>query len=332
MKKFVNFLKEYSIFAILVVLAVIFSMGNPAFLKPSNILTILRQSCIMGILGMGEMSLIVVGGLNLSMGACVALTTVLLAVFTVNMGLPWGVAILISVVINTVIGCLTGVIINKTKIIPMIGTLAISNLVSGVAYIICNGLPISGIPNSLKFFYQGSVGFMPMPIIIAAVVIIIMGIMFKFTYFGRQIFATGSNREAARLSGVNADKIFIAAYTICGFMCSIAGLLMLGRMGSGTANTANTVDMEVLSALVIGGVSMLGGEGKVTKAVGGFLLITMLTNGMTLNGVNEYVQKVVTGGVFLLSVVLDSYQHGTFTLMRHIQSPKKAIKEAETNG
>ena len=115
-------------------------------------------------------------------------------------------------------------------------------------------------------------------------------------------------------------------------MCSIAGLLMLGRMGSGTANTANTVDMEVLSALVIGGVSMLGGEGKVTKAVGGFLLITMLTNGMTLNGVNEYVQKVVTGGVFLLSVVLDSYQHGTFTLMRHIQSPKKAIKEAETNG
>ena len=173
---------------------------------------------------------------------------------------------------------------------------------------------------------------MPMPIIIAAVVIIIMGIMFKFTYFGRQIFATGSNREAARLSGVNADKIFIAAYTICGFMCSIAGLLMLGRMGSGTANTANTVDMEVLSALVIGGVSMLGGEGKVTKAVGGFLLITMLTNGMTLNGVNEYVQKVVTGGVFLLSVVLDSYQHGTFTLMRHIQSPKKAIKEVETNG
>ena len=332
MKKFVNFLKEYSIFAILVVLTVIFSMGNPAFLKPSNILTILRQSCIMGILGMGEMSLIVVGGLNLSMGACVALTTVLLAVFTVNMGLPWGVAILISVVINTVIGFLTGVIINKTKIIPMIGTLAISNLVSGVAYIICNGLPISGIPNSLKFFYQGSVGFMPMPIIIAAVVIIIMGIMFKFTYFGRQIFATGSNREAARLSGVNADKIFIAAYTICGFMCSIAGLLMLGRMGSGTANTANTVDMEVLSALVIGGVSMLGGEGKVTKAVGGFLLITMLTNGMTLNGVNEYVQKVVTGGVFLLSVVLDSYQHGTFTLMRHIQSPKKAIKEAETNG
>ena len=331
MKKFVNFLKEYSIFAILVVLTVIFSMGNPAFLKPSNILTILRQSCIMGILGMGEMSLIVVGGLNLSMGACVALTTVLLAVFTVNMGLPWGVAILISVVINTVIGFLTGVIINKTKIIPMIGTLAISNLVSGVAYIICNGLPISGIPNSLKFFYQGSVGFMPMPIIIAAV-IIIMGIMFKFTYFGRQIFATGSNREAARLSGVNADKIFIAAYTICGFMCSIAGLLMLGRMGSGTANTANTVDMEVLSALVIGGVSMLGGEGKVTKAVGGFLLITMLTNGMTLNGVNEYVQKVVTGGVFLLSVVLDSYQHGTFTLMRHIQSPKKAIKEAETNG
>ena len=316
MKKLIDIIKEYSIFAIIIVLAAVFAIGNPAFVKTSNIITILRQSCIMGILGMGEMSLIVVGGLNLSMGACVALSTVLLAVFTVNLGIPWFIALILAVIANTLIGLCTGLVINKTRIIPMIGTLAISNLVSGAAYIICNGLPIRGITDPLKFFYQGSVGVLPMPIIIAALVIITMGIIFKFTYFGRQLFATGSNREAARLSGVNSDRIFITAYTICGLMCGIAGLLMLGRMGSGTANTANTIDMEVLAALVIGGVSMMGGEGKVTKAVGGIVLITMLTNGMTLNGINEYVQKVVTGGVFLLSVVLDSYQHGNFTLLQ----------------
>ena len=148
-----------------------------------------------------------------------------------------------------------------------------------------------------------------MPIVIAAVIVVIMGIIFKYTYFGRKIFATGSNREAARLSGINADRIFVSCYTICGTLCSIAALLMIGRMGSGQPNCGATLDMDVLSALVIGGVSFLGGEGKVTKAIGGIILIVMLTNGLTLCGVNEYIQKVITGGVFMFAVVLDSYQH-----------------------
>ncbi len=260
------------------------------------------------------------------MGSCVALSTVLLAVMTVNMGVPWGLALIITILVNVCIGFLTGVVINKTKIIPMIGTLAISNMISGIAYIICNGLPISGFPTQLRYFYQGTVGILPMPIIIAAVVVILMGVVFKFTYFGRRLFATGSNREAARLSGINADRIVVTAYTICGAMCGIAGLLMLGRMGSGAANVGTTLDMDVLAALVIGGVSMMGGEGKVTKAVCGIVLITMLTNGMTLNGINDYVQKVVTGGVFLLAVVLDSYQHGNFVLMRHLKPMNKEEK------
>ncbi len=325
-KKAIGIAKEYTIFFIIIILGIIFTLGNPSFLTWKNVVTILRQSCIMGILGMGEMALIIVGGLNLSMGSCVALSTVLLAVMTVNMGVPWGLALIITILVNVCIGFLTGVVINKTKIIPMIGTLAISNMISGIAYIICNGLPISGFPTQLRYFYQGTVGILPMPIIIAAVVVILMGVVFKFTYFGRRLFATGSNREAARLSGINADRIVVTAYTICGAMCGIAGLLMLGRMGSGAANVGTTLDMDVLAALVIGGVSMMGGEGKVTKAVCGIVLITMLTNGMTLNGINDYVQKVVTGGVFLLAVVLDSYQHGNFVLMRHLKPMNKEEK------
>ena len=216
--------------------------------------------------------------------------------------------------VDTVIGFITGVIINKTKIVPMIGTMALSTIISGIAYLLCGGLPISGIPQELKVFYTGSVGPIPAPIILAGAIIIAMGIMFKFTYFGRQIFATGSNREAARLSGINADKVFIIAYTICGALCGVAGLLMAGRVGSGNPSSGASLDMDVLSALVIGGVSFLGGEGKVTKAVGGILLITMLTNGLTLCGVTEYVQMVITGGVFLAAVVLDSFQHNNLGL------------------
>ncbi|OUQ16054.1 hypothetical protein B5E82_14415 [Lachnoclostridium sp. An138] len=323
MKKAVDIIKEYTIFIILIALAIVFAVKNPAFLRTSNILTILRQSCIMGILGMGEMSLIVVGGLNLSMGACVAMSSVLIAILSVHMELPWPVVILLTVLLNIAVGFLTGVIINKTKIVPMIGTMALSTIISGAAYLMCGGLPISGIPDSIKVFYQGSIGFLPVPIILAAVIIIIMGIMFKYTYFGRYIFATGSNREAARLSGINADSVFIAAYTICGAMCGIAGLLMAGRVGSGNPTSGSTLDMDVLSALVIGGVSFLGGEGKVTKAVGGILLITMLTNGLTLAGVNEYVQMVITGSVFLLAVVLDSIQHNSLNLFG-IHFKKKA--------
>ena len=307
--KIFDIVKEYTIFVILVGLAIVFALQNSAFLKISNILTILRQSCIMGILGMGEMSLIVVGGLNLSMGACVALSSVVIALLSVKAGLAWPLVILLTVLMDTVIGFVTGVIINKTKIVPMIGTLALSTIISGVAYLICGGLPISGIPDNIKAFYQGSIGPIPAPIILALVIIVIMGIIFKYTYFGRNLFATGSNREAARLSGINADHMFIAAYTICGGLCGMAGLLMAGRVGSGNPTSGAALDMDVLSALVIGGVSFLGGEGKVTKAAGGILLITMLTNGLTLSGVTEYVQMVITGSVFLLAVILDSTQH-----------------------
>lgn len=314
MKRVTNVVKDYTIFVLLIGLGILFTIGNPAFLRVSNIITILRQSCIMGILGMGEMALIIVGGLNLSMGAGVALATVIIAIITVKLGLPWPVAILAVLVVNTLIGYVTGVVINKTKIVPMIGTLAISTIISGIAYILCGGLPISGIPGSVKFFYQGNVGPIPMPIIIAAVIIILIGILFNYTYFGRQIFATGSNREAARLSGINTDRVFVSCYTICGALCGVAGLLMIGRMGSGQPNCGATLDMDVLSALVIGGVSFLGGEGKVTKAVGGIILIVELTNGLTLCGVNEYIQMVITGSVFLIAVVLDSIQHNHLKL------------------
>lgn len=328
MKKFWNIAKEYSIFAIIILLGAVFTFNsnNYAFLKVSNIITILRQSCIMGILGMGEMALIIVGGLNLSMGACVAFSSVLIALMTAEWGVAWPVAILITIVLDTLIGFVTGVVINKTKIVPMIGTMAISTIISGVAYLICGGLPVSGLPESVKFFYQGSIGPLPVPILLAAVIVVVMGIMFKYTYFGRQIFATGSNREAARLSGINADRVFVLAYTICGTLCGIAGLLMVGRIGSGNPTTGQTLDMDVLSALVIGGVSFLGGEGKVTKAIGGIILITMLTNGLTLCGVNEYVQKVITGGVFLAAVVLDSCQHNHLGLDLFGKFRKKEAK------
>lgn len=266
--------------------------------------------------GMGEMTLIIVGGLNLSMGSCVALGTVLIAIMTVRMSIPWGIAILINLLVMTLIGFATGWLINKTKIVPMIGTMAVSTVVSGAAYLSSGGLPISGIPDAIKWFYKGNIGVIPIPIITTTIIALIFAFVFNRTYFGRQIYAAGSNREAARLSGINTDKIFIGAYVICGLLCGMGGLMMIGRLGSGQAQTGTTLDMDCLSALVIGGVSFLGGEGKVSKAICGFILITELTNGLTLCGVNDYVQMIITGSVFLAAVVLDSIQHGNVIFAR----------------
>lgn len=325
MKNALKLGKDYTIFLVLIILAILFSLSNPAFMAPSNFITILRQSCILGIVAMGEMSLLIVGELNLSMGASVSLTTLIIAIMTVKMGIPWPIALITAIVVCTVIGFLTGLIIVKTKIVAMIGTIAISTLISGIAYIICGGLPISGLSNATKVFYRGDVGPIPMPIVIWAIVLIIFTVIFKFTYYGRHIFASGSNNEAARLSGIKTTFIRISVYTICGALCGIAGILMLGRMGSGQPNCATTLDMDVLAALIIGGVSFAGGEGKISKAVGGIILIAELTNGMTLAGINEYVQMVVTGAVFLFAVCLDSFQH-----MPKRQKAMASFKEAIT--
>ena len=309
MKNFIKILKEYTIIFVLLILAIVFTAGNSVFMQPSNLITILRQSCIMGIVAMGEMALLIVGGLNLSLGANISLTTVVIAIMTVKMNIPWPIAFITAILLCTVIGLLTGFIIVKTKIVPMIGTMAISTLISGIAYLLCNGLPISGISDAAKFFYRGNIGVIPLPIIIWIIIITIFSIVFKYTYYGRHIFATGSNDEAARLVGINITFIRVSVYTICGALCGIAGILMIGRMGSGQADTATTMDMDVLTAIVIGGVSFMGGEGKVSKAVAGVILIAELKNGMTLCGINEYIQMVVTGTVFLGAVCLDSFQH-----------------------
>jgi Ribose/xylose/arabinose/galactoside ABC-type transport systems, permease components len=309
MKTAVKILKDYTIFVMLIILAVMFTMGNPAFISSANIITILRQSCILGICAMGQMTILIVGGVNLSMGSSVSLTTVFIALLTVRMGIPWPIAFALAIVMCSAIGFATGFIIVKAKIVPMIGTIAISILISGLSYIVCGGLPISGLSDATKWFYRGSVGPIPVPIIIWFIVILVFAVMFKYTYFGRHIFITGSNAEAARLSGINTTFIWVSAYTICGALAGLAGLLMLGRLGSGQPTAAETLDMDVLAALIIGGVSFMGGEGKISKAVGGIVLIALLKNGMTLNGINEYVQRVVTGAVFLSAVCLDAFQH-----------------------
>lgn len=323
-------LKDYSVVIVIIVMAAVFTVGNRNFLTFDNFITIMRQSAIMGICGIGCMLCMITGSINLAVGSYMSLTTVLVAIWSVNMGQNWIVGMVLAVMLCGVLGYIQGFVTIKGKINPMIGSLAFKTILGGGAYLICGGLPIYGIPQESKVLGQGFIGPIPVPVIVLVIVAIIASIFFNKTYQGRKFFAAGSNDEAARLSGIKTEGLRIAAFTICGLLCGVAGIIQLGRMGSGQPAAGSEVEMNVLTAIVIGGVAIGGGEGKVFRAFCGVFLVNMLINGMTLMNINEYWQQVTRGAIFLGAVLLDAYQHRE-VIRKHVKAKTEEKVEKTTS-
>ena len=322
-----NIVRDYTIVIVIIVLGAIFTLGNRSFLSINNFLTILRQSAIMGTVGVGLMFCMVTGAINLSMGSYVSATTVLIAVWVTQYGMNWIVASILCLALNTLIGFVQGLVTVKGELNAMIASLAVQTILAGAAYLISGGLPVYGLPEEAKILGQGNIGIIPVPVIVLLVAAAIVSVIFTKTYFGRKFFATGSNLEAARLSGIKTDKIRIVAFVICGFFGGLAGILMLGRLGSGQPAAGAQIDMNIIAALIIGGVAIGGGEGKVFRALCGVILINMLINGMTLMNINPYWQQVARGAVFLFAIILDSWQHRP-PVKKRAPSNKKAEEKA----
>ena len=235
----------------------------------------------------------------------------------------WGLlpAYLCGLAGGTLVGLVTGAIIVKTGIFPMIGTLALQIILQGIAYLVCGGMPVSNLPLNAKMIGQGYIGPIPIPVIVFIIVIIIAALVLNRTYIGRHFYAIGSNEEAARLSGINTNKLKVATYAIGGFLSGLAGIIMLARISSGQPTAGKNMEMDCLTAAVIGGVSLTGGEGKISTAVCGVLIIGVLTNGMTIMNISEYYQLVIRGCIFLGAVCLDGIQ-------KQIAGGKKVKKAA----
>lgn len=309
MSKVKSFIKQYFVVLILVFIVLLFGILSPnSFFSMSNFMTIIRQSAIMGIATVGLLFVMIAGGIDLSLSSVISLESVLVAVILTQWG--WGMVptYVFGLVITTFIGLVTGFIIVKTGIFPMIGTLALQIILQGVTYLICGGMPVSGLPSVAKVIGQGYVGAVPVPAIIFAVVIAVAAIVLNRTYVGRHFYAIGSNEEAARLSGINTAKLKVATYAIGGFLSGLAGIIMLARVSSGQPTSGKGMEMDCLTAAVIGGVSLTGGEGRISTAVCGVLIIGVLTNGMTILNISEYHQQVIRGCIFLGAVCLDGIQ------------------------
>ena len=309
-RQVLNQIKSQAIWVVLVALVIVFTIANPRFISPNNLLTLLRQVSMYGIASIGMTFVILLGDIDLSTGTIISFVNIICAYMMVNMGLHPVIAILVSLVAATLIGVLNGFMVSTVGIPAIIATYATQTAFYGPALIICGGMPISGFSKGFAVIGQGYVGIVPIPVIIMAICFAIGSFILNKTYFGRYFYAVGGNVEAAKLSGIRVSRIKYLVFAISGFFAGLAGIVMLSRTASGNASSgADGFEFEVITCVVLGGVSVTGGVGRMSGVVAGTFIIGALKNGMVLMNVNSYVQKIVMGVVLALAVGFDCIQN-----------------------
>ncbi len=306
--KIKEFLKRYGIYAVLFVLIIFFSITSKNFFVANNLLNVARQVSMLGIASVGMAFVLLLGGIDLSIGSQITLVNIIAAWLMINGHMNPVVACIIAVALSTLIGFSNGLIIAKVKMPPIIVTLSMMIIIEGVAYMISGGMPIFGFPKSFTVLGQGYVGIIPIPVIIMIAILGIGAFILNKTYFGRYFYAVGGNEEAANLSGINVHRVKFLVYTLSGLFAGIAGVVMLSRTNSGQVLAGKGFEFDALTACVLGGVSVNGGIGKISNIVAGVLILGVLSNGMVLLNVSQYSQMVIKGLVLMLAVAFDSIQ------------------------
>ncbi|MDR3123233.1 MAG: ABC transporter permease [Treponema sp.] len=300
--------KKYGIYLALLALMVFFSAATGSFLKPDNLFNVARQISMLGIAAVGMALALLLGGIDLSIGSQITLVNIVAAWLMVKAGAHPAAACLASLAMASAVGFVNGWIIAAIRMPPLIVTLASMTMLEGLAFIICGGIPIFGFPRGFSVIGQGYLGPVPIPVIIMAAILATGAFILNETFFGRWFYAVGGNEEAANLSGINVKWVKCLVYTLSGFFAGVAGIVMLSRTNSGQALAGKGFEFDVLTAVVLGGVSVNGGSGKIANVVAGILILGVLSNGMVLMNVTQYSQMVIKGAVLLTAVGFDCYQ------------------------
>ena len=293
--------------ALLVMIAFlcIYPRTSTTFPTKTNIFNVLRQSAPNVILSCGMTFAILLGGIDLSVGAIIAMSGCLGAGAVVWGGMPEIVGILIGILSGGVFGLFNGFLISKTTIPPFIVTLASQNIAKGIAYVFSQGKPIRCMTDAWKFLGAGYVAGIPTPVITMFIVFILCVLFLNRTRMGRHIYAVGGNATAAKFSGISTTKVKFTVHTISGLLAGLAGITIASRLYSGTCTSGDGAENDAIAAVVIGGTSMAGGSGKLGGTLIGALIIGILNNGLNLMGVNSDWQFIIKGGVILGAVYMD---------------------------
>ncbi|MCI8863014.1 MAG: ABC transporter permease [Lachnospiraceae bacterium] len=295
-----------SIYIALIAVVILFSALSPTFFTASNIIIVLRQVSSLGIMALGMMYVMLLGNVDLSVGCEVSLLGIVMSYCMVEWGLNIPATIFICIALGLVLGLLNGFVVTYCKIPSIIATLGTSWIFQGISYTICNAQPIYGFPEGFSVLGQGSVGPIPIPIILFAFCALFTSFVLNKTVYGRTLYAVGSNEESARLSGVNTKFIQITSYVICSCFTILASVILLSRVNSGQPSTGIGQEMNVLTSIVLGGICFTGGDGQVSGSIAGVLVIGVLQNGLVMLGAGEYVQLMVKGLILLFALSIDS--------------------------
>jgi len=297
-------LSQFTILIALIILSIFFSFTTDGFLSTTNLFNIMRQVAVNGIAAVGMTMVIITGGIDISVGAIMGVGSVGCATLMVQ-GVHPVAAVTAILVLGLVIGIIHGFFIHDIELPPMIVTLATMSILRGTTYIISGGLPVYGFPKNFNVIGQGYIGAIPVPVIIMTICFIIGWFILERTSFGRYVYGVGSNKEASRLSGVNVRKVMYGVYGLCGLLSAMAGLVLLSRVNSGQPKAGEGYEMDIITAVVLGGVSTTGGEGKIVNVIMGLLLMGILLNGMVIMNIPDYYQRLVKGFVLLLAISYD---------------------------
>jgi ribose transport system permease protein len=299
-------LQKLGPFIALLVVCVGLACLSPDFLTVGNVLDVTRQVSINAVISFGMTLTILLGGIDLSVGSILAVASVLTALL-MQAGWDAPLATLIGIIAGALMGTVNGVVIAKGKVAPFIATLGLMTLLRGVALVLSKGSPISGF-SSYFFALQGGgyvAHLIPIPVMWMLAMFVLFWFLLTKTVFGRHVYATGGNEEAAKLSGVKTDGVQIVVYTISGAMAALAGVILTSRLDSAQPTAGAGYELDAITAVVLGGTSLSGGRGWIFGTLVGALIIGVLNNGLNLLGVSSFYQQVIKGSVILVAVLLD---------------------------
>lgn len=307
-QKLTNTLLRYSLAIMLLLFMIVVSILNHSFFTPGNFVVILLQVSVYSLLALGEFLTILTGGIDLSVGSIVGLSGVVGALLASHSGTtPMLIAVTGAMVAGLAIGSINGIFVAWAEMPPFIVTLGTMTAALGIGYVISNGQPISNVSNNFLGIGEGSFLHLPYPIYIMLGTLAIFYILMKYTTFGTYVYATGGNEKAARIAGIKTKRILFAVYALSGLLAGLAGVILASQVTAGIATNGSGYELDAIAAVVIGGSSLMGGRGTFVGIIIGFLMLSILSNGLYILNVSPFYIDVITGALIIMAVLVDTY-------------------------
>lgn len=301
-----RYLERFSRILVLLGLCVLISLLNPIFLRTGNIINILRQAAILNILGIGMTVVIITGGIDLSNGAVLALSSCVAGIL-LKSGLPISIGIATAVAIGCCCGSINGWMVARVRIPPFVITYAMMFFARGLAYLALGGKILYGFTPEIRFIGAGYLWDVPMPILISAAVTMIFLFMQEYTPFGSEVYAVGADEEASRLSGIRTRSVLVRVYVLSGMLSAFGGIIYMSRLNAAEPVIGETFPLDAIAAVLIGGTPLTGGEGGVGGTIIGATIITIIINAMNLLGISSLLQSFVLGALIVIMISIQGY-------------------------